>query len=265
MSNLPASGQAVDKPSRGLFSASQVSAPAIVSVLAGIAVVLAFDRLYEPTTAPNAVDRLLTNGFNQLILGLFIAAALYAILQALGLAFDTRQLRRLRDAAIPALPFENVVAFITGRAPIEGEDGLLGASRRWYRTVQRADDFLVLSEHLLAARERQYAVNLGPIQYAAWAMPLLGFIGTVVGISASIEGLQVVASDLASGAAGLDTVLDGLQFAFDTTFVGLVLVLPTVALLMPLRARGEAVAMSFHEELLEEYYTRGAGAGRRET
>jgi MotA/TolQ/ExbB proton channel family len=70
-----------------------------------------------------------------------------------------------------------------------------------------------------------------------WAMPILGFIGTVIGISAAVVGLGgsvSTAESVADMTASLIPVLGGLATAFDTTLIALVLSLfvkfPTSAL-----------------------------------
>lgn len=58
-----------------------------------------------------------------------------------------------------------------------------------------------------------------------WAMPILGFIGTVLGIGLAIGGfsglLQSDIDDIEVIKAGLASVAGGLSFAFDTTLLGL--------------------------------------------
>lgn len=59
-----------------------------------------------------------------------------------------------------------------------------------------------------------------------WAMPILGFIGTVIGISAAVVGLGGSVSSAESVSAmtsALMPVLGGLATAFDTTLIALVL------------------------------------------
>lgn len=73
------------------------------------------------------------------------------------------------------------------------------------------------------------SIRMAPLSYAIWALPLLGFIGTVIGISDAIGGLGSVFADSNRDEA-LASVLAALQFAFDTTFAGLVLVIPVMAL-----------------------------------
>lgn len=239
--------------SQGLFSASHIAVPAAISIVFGITAFVCLNRFVAPEMS-GAIGRYLGNEFCQAIAALFVAAVCYAALQWLGLAVEKRFLDEFHGGRASASE-DRWARRLSGRA-VRDDVGLLTASRRWYENVSHGEDFLVLSDHLLMARERQYAMNLAPIQYVVWAMPLLGFIGTVVGITDAIGGLGVVVGNQSQMGDGLAVVLGGLQFAFDTTFMGLVLVLPIMALQMPLRARGEAVAMLFHETLLDEYYAR---------
>ncbi len=66
-----------------------------------------------------------------------------------------------------------------------------------------------------------------------WCNPILGFIGTVVGISVAVRGLSGAFSQEGDLASGLQTVTMGLSTAFDTTLIGLVM---TVLLLFPTEA-----------------------------
>ena len=59
-----------------------------------------------------------------------------------------------------------------------------------------------------------------------WALPILGFIGTVIGISAAVAGLAGSlenASDISAIKGALNNVFAGLGTAFDTTLLALVL------------------------------------------
>ena len=97
-------------------------------------------------------------------------------------------------------------------------------------------------DHLVARR-------MAPMSYAVWVLPLLGFIGTVIGISDAIGGLGTVFAD-GDRQEALESVLGALRFAFDTTFAGLVLVIPVMALstwidLVGDRARDRAIGARF--------------------
>ncbi len=57
-----------------------------------------------------------------------------------------------------------------------------------------------------------------------WAIPILGFIGTVIGISGAVDGFDLEgAGDIADLKSSLGDVTGGLATAFDTTLVALVL------------------------------------------
>jgi biopolymer transport protein ExbB/TolQ len=59
-----------------------------------------------------------------------------------------------------------------------------------------------------------------------WAIPILGFIGTVIGISAAVGGFSgslEAAQDIAVLKESLNNVTQGLSVAFDTTLVALVM------------------------------------------
>jgi biopolymer transport protein ExbB/TolQ len=75
-----------------------------------------------------------------------------------------------------------------------------------------------------------------------WAIPVLGFIGTVLGLSASIGGFGNVlsgTSDVSALATYLKTVTGGLSTAFETTLQGLVAALAIQLLLVALRKKEE--------------------------
>ena len=57
----------------------------------------------------------------------------------------------------------------------------------------------------------------GPLRLALWAFPVVGFIGTVVGLSGAVKSLPNALKDEAE----MDRLLSSLHTAFDTTFVGL--------------------------------------------
>ncbi len=56
-----------------------------------------------------------------------------------------------------------------------------------------------------------------------WAIPILGFIGTVLGLSKAIGGIDLSQLDVAKLMASMGGVTSGLGTAFDTTLLGLVL------------------------------------------
>ncbi len=75
--------------------------------------------------------------------------------------------------------------------------------------------------------------SLGLIRIIVWAIPMLGFLGTVIGITQTLGGL-----DFTNGTAAVDNLKSGLYVAFDTTALGLVLSVVAIFLQFPVE-RGE--------------------------
>lgn len=91
-------------------------------------------------------------------------------------------------------------------------------------TKHLADDLRELS-----ARDADLAHDsLGLVRIIVWAIPMLGFLGTVIGITQTLGGL-----DFTDGAAAVDRLKSGLYVAFDTTALGLVLSVVAIFLQFP--------------------------------
>lgn len=71
--------------------------------------------------------------------------------------------------------------------------------------------------------ESSYAM----LKVLIWCIPILGFIGTVVGISQAVrefdQGIQAADADMKVIKTALGQVTNGLAVAFDTTYLGLIL------------------------------------------
>lgn len=70
--------------------------------------------------------------------------------------------------------------------------------------------------------------SFGLIRIIVWAIPMLGFLGTVIGITQTLGGL-----DFTDGTAAVDRLKSGLYVAFDTTALGLVLSVVAIFLQFP--------------------------------
>jgi hypothetical protein len=158
--------------------------------------------------------RYVADPFSRAILCAGLAAGLYGMLQLWGIRID-------RGGA------GGFVRWATGR---DGAFILSDVGR-----ILRSDR----AAHVADVWEAERARRALPLSYAIWLLPLLGFIGTVIGISSAIGQLGQVFADTNREAA-LVEVLSALRFAFDTTFVGLALVIPSMALSVLLRARSDA-------------------------
>ncbi len=157
----------------------------------------------------------------------------------------TRQQLRLADEASAALR-----SILDSRQDLEGatqRDGL--QLSRWFDTLWRSQKRVVhqswfgqrVSEFITRQLQRQSAKRLDDdlhalaerdadsqhashamVRIICWAMPMLGFLGTVLGISDTLGHMDAQA--LASGSQeAMNDLTGGLYVAFDTTAVGLVL------------------------------------------
>ncbi len=91
-------------------------------------------------------------------------------------------------------------------------------------------------------------------RYISWAVPILGFIGTVLGISLAADGIRrIIASDagLANLSSDLDTAIAPLGIAFDTTLIALSLSV-VLMLVLALVQRSEERLLTNLEQRLQE-------------
>ena len=99
------------------------------------------------------------------------------------------------------------------------------------------------------------------VRLITWAIPILGFLGTVLGITGAISGMT--ADKLEKG--GINTVTDGLALAFDATAVGLSLtmLLMFLTFLVERMEQGvlEAVDRFADEQLAHRFERSGAESG----
>lgn len=111
--------------------------------------------------------------------------------------------------------------------------GLLRARANWSATdVSGA----IESEANLIAEE--VAASYSNIRYLAWAIPSIGFIGTVLGIGWAMGDLRITGDDKVDPLASAATHL---SMAFDTTFVALVLSLILMLVLHRVEARDDSL------------------------
>lgn len=92
-----------------------------------------------------------------------------------------------------------------------------------------ADDLRELSARDSDSVHDSYSL----VRIIVWAIPMLGFLGTVIGITQTLGGL-----DFTDGTAAVDRLKSGLYVAFDTTALGIVLSVVAIFLQFPVE-RGE--------------------------
>jgi len=92
-----------------------------------------------------------------------------------------------------------------------------------------------------------------------WSLPMIGFLGTVTGISSSVSGFSGLiesASDINLIKQSLQSVMGGLSTAFDTTILGIVSAL-LMTLLISLSERSEFnLAQSINSHINDKLFVR---------
>lgn len=79
------------------------------------------------------------------------------------------------------------------------------------------------------------------VKYLAWAIPSIGFIGTVLGIGQAMGSLKTTAVEGEETASPLDLAAAHLNTAFDTTFVALILSLILMFFVHRIQAREDSL------------------------
>jgi uncharacterized protein YoxC len=132
---------------------------------------------------------------------------------------------------------------------------------------QRAHELI---RHQADLEADQAASSYRVVKLLIWAMPILGFIGTVLGISIAVGGFSqflttsVGIDEVAQVTAELGAVAGGLSFAFDTTLIGLVGGLVASVLSTGVQGREER-ALTRMEELGLRIMESALPAGRQAT
>lgn len=157
-------------------------------------------------------------------------------------ALEKLQTRRFEDSIIFRRVLR-VLYFIRGAAKKEGLDTLLD--------YQGQIDLKKL--------ETSYTV----LQVFIWAIPILGFIGTVLGIGFSVNEFAQFIQAAEAGEqfnahmrSALGGVTGGLAIAFNTTFLALVLVIPVMLLTSFLHKNEEEFLLEIEEYCMEELLPR---------
>ncbi len=118
-------------------------------------------------------------------------------------------------------------------------------------TAEKLDDLLrYRAETDLAAMESSYAAP----RFIIWAIPVLGFVGTVMGISAGVQNFSTLiqnASNLSGLRHSLKGVTYGLGQAFQTTMLALTMSLILMLIMSIIQRREDQLLASIDEYCAE--------------
>ena len=107
-------------------------------------------------------------------------------------------------------------------------------------TKHLADDLRELSARDADSAHESFAL----VRIIVWAIPMLGFLGTVIGITQTLGGL-----DFSNGQAAVDNLKGGLYVAFDTTALGLVLSIVAIFLQFPVERSEQQLLAAIDERV----------------
>jgi len=157
------------------------------------------------------------------------------------LAIKSRQLKQQRSAMLlDVLPTELSPEITTGSLDkfVEHIRSLPGTAsesmlvkRVWrgiehFRVRKSAAETVTMMESQPVIDASNVASSYSILKVFIWAMPILGFIGTVMGVSSAVSGLSATlenASDVSAVTASMKGVFGGLGTAFDTTLLALIM------------------------------------------
>ncbi|MCM2371339.1 MotA/TolQ/ExbB proton channel family protein [Aporhodopirellula aestuarii] len=200
---------------------------------------------------------------------LFAVAVSILAFMTLDTASQQRSMRLLRDADLMPPPAQEDKPLSpaqrwrdendAGHAARMWRVGLskLPAATRSSALVRRLDEVLTRQSHRTTTGElpedlRELSVrdadaahdSLGLIRIIVWAIPMLGFLGTVIGITQTLGGL-----DFTDGTAAVDRLKSGLYVAFDTTALGLVLSVVAIFLQFPVERGLQSLLVDIDERV----------------
>ena len=95
-----------------------------------------------------------------------------------------------------------------------------------FRVRKSAAETVTMMESQSMIDASNVAGSYSILKVFIWAMPILGFIGTVMGVSDAVAGLSATlenASDVSAVTDSMKGVFGGLGTAFDTTLIALVM------------------------------------------
>jgi len=133
-----------------------------------------------------------------------------------------------------------------------------------FRVRKSAAETVTMMESQSAIDAANVASSYAIVKVFIWAMPILGFIGTVMGVSSAVSGLSATlenASDVSAVTDSMKGVFGGLGTAFDTTLIALIMSMivkiPTSAI-----QRSEDAVVTIADEYCNENLLRRLNDGR---
>jgi chemotaxis protein MotA len=120
-----------------------------------------------------------------------------------------------------------------------------------YRLSKSSSEVLALTDAQLRIYQSEMESEQSFIRYVAWAIPSVGFIGTVIGIAASLGYTKE-----ASTPEGIEKVTSMLAVAFDTTLIALILSIFLMYAIHHLQKEQDALFLKINDYVIENLINR---------
>lgn len=224
--------------------------PLIIATLLAILVTLSFYQLiasyhlWEPSPP---FDRYLSTPLCVLIFLAFLVLLFYFIIQWGALQFvDKYFLTKMTENTAANIgreyymkaPFRYRIAIYLSARDLQLED--INELK-----MDSNPDFYM--NQWISLRHRHYKECLSPLEFGTAGLPLLGFIGTVYGISLAIEAFEPLLQNAQQGdlAQSMTMVLSHLSVAFDTTLIALCLVLFVMLMTIAIKSKWQRIDLIY--------------------
>jgi hypothetical protein len=186
------------------------------------------------------------NWISPFILWFFAATVFYLLLKKQKLHHEISTSRLIASKIIPTVLEENPIISELGSVELfkrirDGLTQILPTANTYNLLLSRCRLFLnhENTENEVGGFEREYMdASYALPRFMIWAIPILGFIGTVWGISNGIAGFSSAMTNVDSVTAVSTTLKDTLPIvtsslaaAFDTTFLALLLSIPLMLMM----------------------------------
>lgn len=211
--------------------------PAIIFAAIAVFALYVVQLLVFPESSTNMYSRIVWgNAISPVIIGIFLIAIYLLWDKRRRLAKEKKKSAWfMRDIAPRLLDQHTRIEQVTDKHA-DLQDNLL--ANRWNSLQSIGDNNGTMLKS--AELENEHLQNSYSLtRFFVWALPIVGFIGTVWGIGLSISFFSDTMGASQSGASvstmlqqNIPLVTKGLSTAFDTTFLALLLSLPATALLI---------------------------------
>ena len=246
-SRLPAPGPAVAPSSRGGPEASRTRGARratedfAIPMVVALVLTLLVEQLINSVVPPEAYVHRLFRPAGGWIMSVVPALILFVFVWTITDLISKFRVARVNEADLSRSDVSRLAAQVAQESPsaslqrLRSWDGRMLArpvGRRIVSVLQHMDTVEPQRAHELIRHQSDIEADAAASGYRTvklfvWAMPILGFIGTVLGISLAVGGFSdflttnVSIDEIDTVTAELGEVAQGLSFAFDTTLLGL--------------------------------------------